>query len=168
MFEYTICFCRHGDSILMLYRHRPPNAFLWNGIGGKIEVGETPLAGVSREVVEEAPFSLDHADDVRHTGVVSWPGQGARDEATQGMYVFVARFERLERAWTNDRAIPEGLLSWKPIEWVCDPLNSLVVENIPWFLPAMLDGNEPMHYHCRYGDGRFLGVEIDSLEVEFR
>lgn len=38
----------------MLYRTFPPNAQMWNGLGGKIEAGETPLASVQREVQEEA------------------------------------------------------------------------------------------------------------------
>lgn len=168
MLKYTICFCRHGDSILMLYRHRPPNEFLWNGIGGKLELGETPLAGVFREVVEEANFALERAEDVRYAGVVLWPAGGDRDGTVQGMYAFVASLGGVERPWISDRAIPEGILSWKPIEWVCDPTNSLVVANIPSFLPAMLNNDEPMHYHCRYLDGRFLGVEVESLEMEFR
>lgn len=45
---YTICFCRCKDSVLMLYRHWPPNAGRWNGLGGKISAGETPLECVRR------------------------------------------------------------------------------------------------------------------------
>ena len=40
---YTTCFVRCGESVLMLLRNRPPNAGLWNGVGGKISPGETPL-----------------------------------------------------------------------------------------------------------------------------
>ena len=168
MFKYTICFCRHRNLILMLYRHRPPNACLWNGVGGKLELGETPMAGVIREVAEEAAVDLEQAEDVRYAGVVSWPVLDDRGGTIQGMYAFVSRLGDSMMPWASDRAIPERLLSWKPVAWVCDPSNKLVVENIPWFLPAMLDGSEPMHYHCRYGDGRFLGVDIRSLEMEFR
>ncbi len=48
---YTICFCLHDDQVLMLYRSNPPNAGLWNGLGGKIETGETPLSNIHREVL---------------------------------------------------------------------------------------------------------------------
>ena len=68
---YTICFIRCEDSILMLLRKRPPNAGLWNGIGGKISPGETPLACVRREVLEEADIHLP-AEGFRFAGIVRW------------------------------------------------------------------------------------------------
>ncbi len=49
---YTICFCRCADKVLMLYRNRPPNQNHWNGLGGKIQVGETPLECAQREILE--------------------------------------------------------------------------------------------------------------------
>ena len=52
--QYTICFCRYGELVLMLYRYRPPNQFHWNGLGGKLQEDETPQACVQREVLEEA------------------------------------------------------------------------------------------------------------------
>ena len=58
---YTICFCLRGDAVLMLYRDRPPFARHWNGLGGKIEPGETPLACVEREVLEESGLNLRDA-----------------------------------------------------------------------------------------------------------
>ena len=42
----------------MLLGNRPPNAGLWNGFGGKISPGETPLDCVRREVLEEAGIDL--------------------------------------------------------------------------------------------------------------
>ena len=69
---YTICFCRRGDAILMLYRNKPPNARQWNGLGGKIELGETPPACVRREVAEVAGIDLCFARRVRFAGLVTW------------------------------------------------------------------------------------------------
>lgn len=174
MITYTICFCLHQDTVLMLYRHRPPNERLWNGLGGKIEPGETPRAGIYREVAEEATIALDHAGDTRFAGVVTWPvrshrdGSRRRDAPRQGMYAFVATLGRSYTPATDDRVIPEGILSWKPITWVCDPRNDLVVENIPHFLPAMLEDDEPKHYRCHYADDRLLGVDILPLEDELK
>lgn len=61
---YTICFCRCGDEVLMLLRNRPPNAGLWNGLGGKISPGETPLDCVRREVLEEAGIDFRWSGEV--------------------------------------------------------------------------------------------------------
>lgn len=54
---YTICFCCCEQRVLMLHRAFPPNAQLWNGLGGSIESGETPLRSVQREMQEEAGIS---------------------------------------------------------------------------------------------------------------
>ena len=42
----------------MLHRRRPPNQGLWNGVGGRIEAGEPPLAACLREVQEETGYRL--------------------------------------------------------------------------------------------------------------
>ncbi len=53
LLPYTICFCLRGEQVLMLYRSKPPNAQRWNGLGGRIEEGETPLVCVQREIFLE-------------------------------------------------------------------------------------------------------------------
>jgi 8-oxo-dGTP diphosphatase len=46
--RYTLCFLTREDRVLMLRRRRAPNQGLWNGVGGKIEAGETPRDRVLR------------------------------------------------------------------------------------------------------------------------
>jgi len=43
--EFTICFLKKGDQILLLNRDFSEWMGAWNGVGGKIERNETPLAG---------------------------------------------------------------------------------------------------------------------------
>ncbi|MBM7663112.1 ADP-ribose pyrophosphatase YjhB (NUDIX family) [Bacillus mesophilus] len=43
---YTICFIKKNEELLMLYRMKSPNLHKWNGVGGKIEIGENPLQSV--------------------------------------------------------------------------------------------------------------------------
>src|SRR5688500_7686889 len=50
---WTLCFIRRGGQLLMLERRREPNRGLWSGVGGKLDAGESPRAGVHREVLEE-------------------------------------------------------------------------------------------------------------------
>ena len=47
--RYTLIFLMRGGDILMLQRRKPPNQGLWNGIGGRIEEGETPEQCALRE-----------------------------------------------------------------------------------------------------------------------
>ncbi len=44
---FTLCFCLAGDKVLMLQRAKEPNLGKWNGVGGKIEPGETPRESVT-------------------------------------------------------------------------------------------------------------------------
>jgi 8-oxo-dGTP diphosphatase len=58
MLKYTICFIKRKDEILLLNRNKKPNMGLWNGVGGKIETGETPFEGIIRETWEETGLLL--------------------------------------------------------------------------------------------------------------
>lgn len=58
MITYNICFIRRGDQILLLNRQKSSWMGAWNGIGGKIEQGESPVESVRREVLEETGLFL--------------------------------------------------------------------------------------------------------------
>ncbi len=165
---YTICFCLHDDQVLMLYRSNPPNAGLWNGLGGKIETGETPLSNIQREVLEEATLDLHQAQEVHFAGLVTWTVPNDLTGSRLGMYAFVARLAPDCPIWP-DRFTSEGVLSWKALDWVCDRNNPLVVNNIPHFLPRMLTEQQPQEYCFFTRDGRVqmvtgtLPAELASL-----
>lgn len=81
-----------------------------------------------------------------------------------GMYAFVADLPR-GLAWEGVQKTPEGLLSWKPLDWVCDPGNGAVVSNIPAFLPDLFGGAGPMEYRCEYVDGKLVGLTAGPLDI---
>jgi len=147
----------------MLYRSRPPNRFHWNGLGGKLQKDETPQACVMREVLEEANIDLHVAHSLRFAGIVTWDfGAGATSPGS-GMYAFIADFQQASVTWEGDRVMPEGLLCWKPLQWVCDPHNTAVVSNVPHFLPHMLSQNIPLGYHCNYHNGHLVALVVRPL-----
>src|SRR5947209_6694962 len=112
----------------MLYRRNPPNAGRWNGLGGKIEAGETPLKNIQREIMEEAEIDLHQAQELRFAGLVIWSFLNDHTRASCGMYAFLARLAPDFSIWP-DRSTAEGLLSWKALDWVCDLDNPTVVSN---------------------------------------
>ena len=145
----------------MLHRRRPPNAGLWNGLGGKLEPGETPPDCARREAVEEAGI---RPDELRFGGIVRWsPGVDPTGPST-GMYAFVADFPDDRPVWEGGRETQEGTLAWKPIPWACDPRNAAVVSNVPHFLPGLLDGGEPVEYRCEYAGGELVDVVAGPLQ----
>ena len=73
MINATLCYVRNGDKTLMLHRVKKENDIhegKWNGLGGKMEPGETPEECVTREVREESGL---HIRDPALRGVLMFP-----------------------------------------------------------------------------------------------
>lgn len=136
-----------GREVLMLHRNaRADDHHLgkYNGLGGKIEPDEDVLAGMRREIAEEAGIECD-ALTLR--GTISWPGFGRHGEDWLGFLFVVTSFTGtpLERN-------PEGALEWIAI----DRLHELPMwEGDREFLPLVFDGDpRPFHGVMPYRDGR--------------
>lgn len=143
MFLYTLCFVKKARHILLLNRLHKPMMGLWNGIGGKIEEGESAEQCVIRETFEETGIVLESA---ALAGTVTW----ITKKRTSGMYVFLAeRSEQFE--YSTPVAVSEGILDWKELDWILDPNNSGIADNIQQFLPSMLSG-EIMDHRFTFND----------------
>lgn len=147
---FTLCFIRNQDKFLMLHRNKHPNKGKWNGVGGKIEQGETPSQACLREVKEETGILLT---SVTFRGIVYWNNEG-------GMYVYLA--ETTQKDVTSSY---EGKLEWKSLEWILS--SSEVVSNIPLFLKPMLDLNLPpqVHSFIYTQEGDIKQHHIKELEI---
>lgn len=159
---YTLCFCKFYDEILMMYRNKPPNQYLWNGLGGKIEKDETPEKAAIREIKEEADLQIN---EILYTGIVTWKQIDDISDNINGMYVFIAVLHELDIHW-NKKNSPEGLLEFKKIRWITDINNHEVVENIPHFLPPMLEGKKNF-YQCLYRKKELLKITTSPLRNQY-
>jgi 8-oxo-dGTP diphosphatase len=54
----TLCFVRQGASVLTIRKKRGLGAGKINGVGGRLEPGETPEIGIVREAQEELGITL--------------------------------------------------------------------------------------------------------------
>ena len=144
MVKVMVCgfmFC--GQSVLLVRKLKPAwQRDLYNGVGGKVEDGETPIAGMVREFLEE-------------TGVQTLPGDWrhfAVEQEPSGVWVhfFAARVDyatRQRNRWPARNDAGE-VLSWLPWDSVVSaasrslndglPANVAVV-NLAWLLPLALD-----------------------------
>ncbi len=167
MLLYTICFCIYRDKVLLLYRHKSPNKHLWNGLGGKIHQGETPFGCIEREMMEEAGIDLRQANNCYFAGIITWTANTDATHSSKGMYAYIAKFTSAEFTWEGERLTEEGVLCWKPLQWVCDPHNTAVVNNIPHFLPGLLSNDIPLEYYCHDQDGHLIEVIVRPLPIEY-
>ena len=145
----------------MLYREFPPNAHLWNGFGGKIEVDETPLASVQREIREEAGIDLLESPSLFFAGITIW--EMPHSASIRGMYTFIAKLSQEQAEKIQFHQTLEGLIAWKQLEWICQPDNKEVVDNLPHLLPLMLNTHILREYFCMHDSNGSLQVTIRPL-----
>ncbi|MGH8033218.1 MAG: NUDIX hydrolase [Luteimonas sp.] len=138
-----------GRRVLMLHRNaRADDHHLgkYNGLGGKIEADEDVLAGMRREIHEEAGIDCT---SLSLRGTISWPGFGKHGEDWLGFVFVITAFTGAPLA-----ANPEGTLEWVDI----DQLHGLPMwEGDREFLPLVFDADpRPFHGVMPYRDGRML------------
>ncbi|HEY6103529.1 MAG TPA: 8-oxo-dGTP diphosphatase [bacterium] len=140
--QRVLCFLERDQRFLLLHRRRPPNAGLWNAIGGKIEPGEDPYTACTREIREETGLEISSPSfrallvvTVRETGDL-WV-----------IYVFHAPAPSGETI-----ASDEGDLRWVDV----DEIRSLSTPaDLPLIVRRLRDGSEAaivrLHYETEAG-----------------
>ncbi len=109
----TLCYVidRMKNSTLMLHRVKKENDVhegKWNGLGGKLEIGETPEDCVIREVKEESGLTIINP---KLHGFITFPLFDGVDD----WYVFVFTAENFSGELIDSA---EGILEWIPNEGV--------------------------------------------------
>jgi 8-oxo-dGTP diphosphatase len=149
-------FSPDGRQVLLVHRTaRTEDAHFgkYNGLGGKLEAGEDVVAGLRRELREEADITCD---TVQLAGTISWPGFGKHGEDWFGFIFRVLRF-----SGTPATANAEGVLEWVPIDRV---LSLPLWEGDRFFLPLVFDFTTPQfHGVMPYRDGKPLSWSYSSV-----
>ncbi|MCJ7701685.1 MAG: 8-oxo-dGTP diphosphatase [Anaerolineales bacterium] len=103
----TLCYLRKDAHTLMIHRVKKENdmhAGKWNGLGGKLEPGETPEECALREVWEESGLRIKNP---HLRAILTFPGF-AHDE---DWYAFLFVIDEFEGCLIDS---PEGILQWIP------------------------------------------------------
>ena len=145
----TLCYVKENHKTLMLFRNKKADDIhlgKWNGLGGKIHLGETPEECVIREVYEESGLRIKNPS---LRGILTFPA--FKDEEDWYVYVFVAtQFSgRLsessegELKWVEDRKLLQLPL------WEGDPFFLKWIEERKFFSGKFF-----------YEKGKFKGHDV--------
>jgi len=145
----TLCYVRRDGKTLMVHRIKKENDMhlgKWNGLGGKLEPGESPEECAIREIYEESGLRVSNPS---LKGILTFPGF-ANDE---DWYAFVFVFTNFEGELTES---DEGNLAWIDDSKLLD-LNlwqgDLIF--IPWLShPGFFSGK------FIYKDGQFIDYQV--------
>ena len=137
------------QRVLLIHRNaRADDQHLgkYNGLGGKIEADEDVMAGMRREIHEEAGI---RCQDMLLRGTISWPGFGRNGEDWLGFLFRIDRFEGQPHA-----SNVEGELEWVALDAI---LELPLWEGDRHFLPLVFDADpRPFHGVMPYRDGCML------------
>lgn len=148
----TIVFLTRDHEVLLGRKKRGLGEGRWNGYGGKVEPGETPLDSAIRETHEEIcviPEGLRYCADLRFEYV---------DGPAWRSYVFVSS------AWRGDPTETEEMApAWFPIAAL--PLDEMWADDAFW-LPRVLAG-ERLAGHFRFDSSeRVIWHQLEPLRAE--
>ncbi|RJF72924.1 8-oxo-dGTP diphosphatase [Deinococcus cavernae] len=146
------------QHVLLIHRNaRPEDQHLgkYNGLGGKLERGESVSAGMKREILEESGLTVT---SMTLRGTVNWPGFGPNGEDWLGFIFIIDRYEG--EAVTQN---PEGTLTWEPIEKLLGG-QLPIWEGDKHFLSLVFD-DDPRAFHgvMPYENGRYVDWQYDRL-----
>lgn len=125
----------------------------YNGLGGKMEPGESVFTCMQREIKEEAGIDCL---EMRLRGTMHWSGFGANKENWMGFIFLIFKF-----SGTPYKENDEGALSWTPIETI----HSLPMwEGDSLFLPHVFTEKKHL-FHGQFAyDGNILLSHQFSFE----
>lgn len=101
----TLCYVRRAGQTLMIHRIKKAedmHAGKWNGLGGKLEPGETPEECATREIWEESGLRVEHPI---WKGLLTFPAFARGED----WYAFVFVADQFNGELIDS---PEGVLEW--------------------------------------------------------
>lgn len=138
--EFTLgfVFSPNYRDVLLIHKQRPAwQAGKINGVGGKLEPGESPVEGVTREVYEETGLAVPPAD---------WFATATMQAADWRVHVFSAV---LSGNPNGAESRTDETVAWYPL----DALPDGMISNLTWLIPLCLDrlhNGTPAHVQAEY------------------
>ena len=145
----TLCYVRRDNKTLMVHRIKKENDMhqgKWNGLGGKLEPGETPEECAIREIREESGLEVKH---LVLKGLLTFPLFAKNED----WYAFVYVVDQVEGDMIDS---PEGILEWVDNDKILE-LNLWEGDHI--FLP-WLERSGFFSAKFVYDNGRYIDHQV--------
>lgn len=129
----TLCFLIKGDEVCLGLKKRGFGVNRWNGFGGKVSIGESPLDCVKREVKEELGVDLSDVNKVAEI-IFLFPLVDKEKNWGQLVHVYASKEwagEPSESEEMSPKWFPKGRLPYD-LMWDGDKI----------WLPLVLKGNK--------------------------
>lgn len=141
------------EKVLLVHRNKRESddqLGFYNGLGGKLEAGETLIECMQRELLEEAAI-IPTLYELK--GIIHWEGFGKERESWLGHVYLVSSYQG-----TPLRENVEGTLAFHSI----DSLPHLnIFEGDRIFLDQVFDSrSSPFYAHLTYDDKKFIHGRI--------
>jgi 8-oxo-dGTP diphosphatase len=160
MLDYTVCFIKQESKILLLNRDFPSWMGVWNGVGGKLEEGETPRESVIREILEETGLEINNPI---FKGITTW---FVGSKCVGGMYVYLAELPA-ETIFHTPTKTYEGILDWKDYEWIMNPKNKGIASDIPATIEYITLDKTIFEHRCFYNDEKLVEHQLIKIQSDY-
>jgi ADP-ribose pyrophosphatase YjhB (NUDIX family) len=149
MKQTTLCFLLKDDKVLLAMKKRGFGAGKWNGVGGKLKIGEGFEDAAIREIWEEVKVRVA-PDDLEFAGTLEFEYQD-NPEWHQRCHIFRVR------EWQGEPAESEEMRpQWYPI--IKLPFAEMWIDDPHW-LPLVLAGKKI--------EGKFLFDKTGDAVLEY-
>lgn len=150
--ETTLCLLKEDNRILLAMKKRGFGEGRYNGVGGKIENGETPEEAMIRETQEEIGVT---PTDYEKVGFIEF------DEFYKGKKARIAFHLYIVNKWIGEPAESEEMNpKWFDIKEI--PYNKMFPDDQYW-LPLILEGKKIHAYFDFDEDWKVLYKSIEDL-----
>jgi mutator protein MutT len=152
MLETTLCLLKKDNRILLAMKKRGFGEGKYNGVGGKIENGETPEEAMIRETQEEIAVTPIEYEKV---GIIEFDEfyKGQKEKVMFHLYV---ASEWQGEPTESDEMKPE----WFDIQSI--PYDKMFPDDKYW-LPLILEGRKIKAYFDFDEEWNLLGKKIDDM-----
>lgn len=139
--DVTLLFLIRCDEVLLAMKKRRFGEGRWNGVGGKLEPGESITQGLVRETSEEIGVEVDAADLTQVAEIEFYFPPGPKSAYNQRVHAFIAHkwqgepteTEEMRPAWFHLDKLPFGSMWDGDDHWVTLALNGRFVSGKMYF-----------------------------------